>query len=323
MHRPVVGDSWLKVRARAFVSACEVWWVKNLIKPVFFLLPPMLLTAVATRQGLNEQVVQLFGNTIGDLLNGSALLILLGAYLYISAMKALYAGIEYYSKPARELGTTDLLAILKAINIVVGDKNKRFSTYLKKNLSSNSINPSVTFNEITRPDQQIALLIKSLHTVVEFMDDKNAFYRVGLMRVERGTPTEWAAFEPASHPPRTQPEQLAAPSSTISAAIKTKAIVIVEDIQEEMVRKVNKKERRFLRSNTQDGESGAQLCFPVIHGSTGCVEYVISIAGNKKACLVEEHAQLYSWIIEHFATRISLEHSLLVLKEKANVKEAA
>ncbi|MBY0417191.1 MAG: hypothetical protein K2W88_03905 [Pararheinheimera sp.] len=323
MHRPVVGDSWLKGKSRSFIAFCETWWVKNLVGPVVFLLPPMLLTSAITRPTFSAQLVQAFGQKVGDVLNSYPILLLASAFIYVALIKAIYAGISVYSKPAKDLETKDILAILHALNIVVGDKNQRFSTFLRKNLKNELLNPATTFHEITRPDQQIALLTKSLLSVFDYLDDKNTVFRVGLMRISNSAPVEWVAFEPAAHPPRTQPEQLAAPSSTISLSIRTKSIIVVEDIQNELSKKSNKKERRFLRGHTQETDQGSQLCFPITHASTGAVEYVVCIAGNKKACLIEKHAELYKWIIEHFSTRISLEHSLLVLKDKANVKEAA
>ncbi len=323
MHHPVVGDNWFKKKAREFVSFSEKWWVKNFLGPVLFVLPPMLATAVAMRPALYDEAVKILGQTVGDALGGSGLLIFLVAFIYIAVLRAALAGIEYYSRPARELGSKDILAILGAINLVVGDKNKRFGAHLKRQLKVQVVNPGVTFLEITRPDQQIALLITGLKTVFEYIDEENAAYRVGLLRIENAAPTEWVAFEPASQPPRTPPAQLAAPSSTVSYSIRTRSIVVIEDIQAELNRKGNKKERRYLRSNTQESDQGSQLCYPINHGSTGSVEYVITIAGNKKACLIEKHAELYAWIIENFSARISLEHSLMVLKEKANVQAAA
>ncbi len=323
MHNPVVGDSYLKKKSRQFVNLCEAWWFSNLIRPIFFLLPPMLASAVATRQGLSEQVVSVFGQNVGDMLNGSAVIVIIVAFLYVALMKAAFSGIKQYSKPDRELGTNDCLAIISAINLVVGDKSKRFSSHLKSQMAAQAINPGKTFLEITRPDQQIALLIVGLRTVFEYIDSTNALFRVGLLRISGGAPLEWVAFEPASHPPRTPPSQLSAPSSSVSCALKTKAIVVVEDIQAELSRKTNKQDRRYIRGNTQDRDQGSQLCFPISHASTGNVEYVITVAGNKKGCLIEGYAELYSWIIENFATRISLEHSLLALKEKANVQQAA
>lgn len=125
------------------------------------------------------------------------------------------------------------------------------------------------------------------------------------------------AFEPGAHPPRTQAKNLASPSSTVSHAIKKKSIVIVDNIQNELS-KPNKKERQFLKSNTQPTDQGSQICYPIVHASTGVIEYVLTIAGNKKNCFLSKHAELYAWIIGIFTTRISLEHSLLILKEKAN-----
>ena len=79
----------------------------------------------------------------------------------------------------------------------------------------------------------------------------------------------------------------------------------------------NKENRRFLKFNTVDGEDGSQLCYPIIHPATGKVVYVITVAGDKKLCLAEKYLPLYTWLIDHFAMRISLEHSLLLIKEKA------
>lgn len=320
MHHPVVSDSWTKKQSRRFVRFSEQWWVKNLIRPFFFILPPTLIVAIVTKQGLNHQIIDIFGPNIGERLNNSAFVILLGAFSYLALMKFIYAGIEQYSKPDKELSTEDCLAILEALNLVVGDKSKRFSNLLRKQLTLKEISPGATFLEITRPDQQIALLIKGLRSVFEYVDHTNARFRVGLLRIIKGSPTEWVAFEPATHPPRTQPDQLSAPSSTVSAALRTKSIVVIEDIQSELVKKTNKKERRFIRGNTQENEQGSQLCFPINHASTGDIEYVITIAGNKKCSLIENHSELYSWIIENFSTRISLEHSLLAIKEKANAQ---
>lgn len=323
MHHPVVGDSWLKKQARVFVDSSEKWWVKNFIRPIFFLLPPTIATAIATKSGLQQEVVAFFGQPVGDLLNHSALIVITGSFVYIATMKTIFSAIHEYSKPERELGSKDYLAIIHALNIVVGDKNKRFSTHLKKMLSTNSASPADTFNEITRPDQQIPLLVSGIKSVFEFIDEKNVFFRVGLMSVKDGSPSEWISFEPQSSPPRTKPDQLSAPTSAISCAIRTKSIVIIEDIQKELARKTTKQDRRYIRGHTQDGEHGSQLCYPVVHAATGNVEYVICIAGDQALCLQERHAGLYRWIIDVFATRITLEHSLLILKEKANVKSAA
>ena len=129
------------------------------------------------------------------------------------------------------------------------------------------------------------------------LTESDALFRVGLLIVTDGSPTEWAHFDPAERPPRTPAQDLAHPGSTVMLAIRAKSPVVVEDIAKEL-RKKTKEKRRYLKCNTREGEEGAQLCYPVIHPTTGRVEYVITIAGDKKCCLLERHQALYEWIID-------------------------
>lgn len=320
MQEPVIQDNTAKKLCRKIVGACDSWFVKYLIRPIFFLLPPMVLTMVAVRKGLQQEVVNYVGQGVGEYLNQSALLIIVGTYLYVVILKAIYAAIKSYAKPAKELGVGDLLALIKAIDIVVGDKTKRMSSEAKKALSKGKACGKTTFLQITRPDQQIPLLISGLRGIFEYMDEQKAVFRVGLLKVERDKPVDWYSFDPASLPPRTQAATLSAPTSSVAHCIKTKSIVVIDDIQKELKKK-NKKNRRFIKGNTLDSDNGSQLCYPLVHPATGKVEYVFTVAGNRPCCLIDKHTELYAWIIKHFAVRISMEHSLLIMKEMANEPE--
>ncbi len=322
MHEPVIKESNLKKICRKIVSICEHWLVKQFLRPIVFLLPPMLITMIATRKGLQDDAESLVGQGIGVFLNSSALLVIVGAYIYVVAFKALYAAIETYAKPEKELEVKDVFAILKSIEIVVEDKTKRMANEAKKAINSASICGKSTFLQITRPDQQIPLLVRGIRTVFEYMDSSKANFRVGLLKIENDKPIDWYSFEPISCPPRTQATGLQSPTSTVSRCIKTRSLIVIDNIQKELTKKT-KKERRFVKGNVQESEEGSQLCYPVIHPATGNVEYVITIAGNRADCLVEKCAELYDWIIKQFAVRISIEHSLLLMKEKANESETA
>ena len=320
MHSPVVGDNRLKKLGRGFIDTCEQWWAKHIARPVFFLLPPMIVTNVATRSNLQQEIADLLGDKVAAFIHGSALLIIVGAYLYVAFLKGVYAAIEHYSKPERELGRKECIAILQALDNVVSEKCRRFGDDLKITKKGAKHDAASIFLSITRPDQQIALLVEAVRTVFSFLDETNALFRIGLLSVKEGKPTEWLAFSPTAHPPRTAASDLSAPGSCVSSAIRTKSIVVVQDIQKE-IKKRTKGERRFMKGNTQPTDQGSQLCFPIIHASSGNVEYVLSIAGNKRDCLIEEHAELYAWILEHFVLRISLEHNLVLLREMANGPE--
>ena len=320
MNEPVVGDSWIKKQCRGIVKICESLFIKHIIRPIFFLLPPTILTMVAAKKGLQVEIVLLVGENIGNFLNQSALLIIIGAYLYVVIIKSIYAAIRSYAKPAKELEVGDLIAIIKSIDIVVGDKAKRMGNQAKLILNSRSICGRKTFKKVTRPDQQIPLLISGVRSVFEYMDDANTIFRVGLLKIEKNKPVDWYSFDPVSQPPRTKATASQSPTSTVSQCIKSRSIIIVDDIQKELNKKT-KKERKFVKGNTQELDQGSQLCYPLIHPATGQIEYVFTIAGNRSNSLVMKHSELYAWIINHFAVRISMEHSLLIMKEKANEPE--
>lgn len=317
MHDPIVGDNWRKKAGRSIVDLCEQWWVKCIIKPFIFILPPMIVTNVATRSELQKQLFNILGEKISGFVHDSALLIIIGAFIYVMILKSIYAAIEHYSKPERELGRKDFIAIISALNTVVSEKCRRFGDDLKKYKASTNQDAVSIFFQITRPDQQIALLVEAVHTIFLYLDKTNALFRVGILSVKNGRAEEWLAFSPGSHPPRTSASELSVPSSCVSHAIKTKSIIVVQDIQHELSKRT-KIERRFMKGNTQPSDQGSQLCFPIVHPSSSTVEYVFTVTGNKKNCLIEEHAELYAWLLEHFVLRVILEHNLILLKEVAN-----
>lgn len=324
MRKPVSRDTKARLYCRNFVAFANHWFISSFVRPIFFLLPPSILTWAATRSGIRTDLESLLGPKVGALLSQSGLLILVVAYLYVAIMKSIFSGIEHYSRPEKEVGRDEVNAILRSVNVVVGDKMKRFSVQAKSVLDKPHIDARTIFENITQPTQQIGLLVSALRGAFEFIDQSGALFRVGLLIITDGSPTEWAHFDPAERPPRTPANDLGHPGSTVMHAIRAKAPVVVEDIAKELNKKTKDK-RRYLKCNTREGEDGAQLCYPIIHPATGRVEYVITIAGDKKCCLLERHLALYEWIIEHYALRIALEHSLLILKGKSRepVEQAA
>lgn len=314
MRRPISGEGKYTKICKRIVNFCEHWSVEHILRPIIFLLPPILLTHLATKKGLEGDITNLLGEKFGSFLNESALLIIVGAYIYIVIIKGVYAFIKNNARPEKELGRDDILLLLKSLNVIVGDKSKRISDSAKSKLSC----PKEIFSGITKPEQQIKLLVAAIKGVFEGLDStSNASYRVGLLKIDsRKKPIEWVHFEPNESPPRTSLQQLSSPSSTVSHSIKINNIVVVEDVEKESKKK-SKDERRYA-SGTSPITEGAQLCYPINHSATGGIEYVITIAGDKRKCLEEKHTELYRWILDHFVLRISLEHSLLLLKERSN-----
>jgi hypothetical protein len=233
MQQPVIGFSWPKKCAKKIVSGCDSWLSKHILGPIFILLPPILVTAAATKSGMQSQIVEIFGDKFGSFFNNSALVIILSSYFYTVIIKAIYAAIKDYAKPSKELEVGDLIALINAIDIIVSDKTKRMSSEAKESLVKNGLKASETFLKITKPELQIPLLISGIKSVFEYMDN-NIIFRVGLLKINKGKPTEWYAFEPISTPPRTDAKTLGSSSSTVNHCIKAKSIIVVEDIQKEL-----------------------------------------------------------------------------------------
>lgn len=316
MIDPIVGDNWCRKQCRTIVKTCESFFVKHFVYPVVIVLPPAVMMAVAQKAELKKAAVDL-APSLGEMLSsGTALAVLIGAPIYMALVKAAYAGIKSYSKPARELSKAEVISILNAIEIAVNAKSIRMAAGAKGAIGKGSICPKETFKDITLPGQQMSLLTLGIHAVFERLSGDSIDFKVGLLKVNMNKPTDWLAFHPQAIVPSMSAEELAHKNSTVACCIRSKRIVIVDDIEKELKKKEEK--RRYLTGSAEAKEKGSQLCFPVTHPATGKIQMVITIAGDKPNSLIEKHADLYEWVLKHFVVRLSLEQSLLIMKEKAN-----
>lgn len=316
MIDPIVDDNRGRKICRAVVKICEGFFVKNVVYPVVIVLPPAVMMAVAQRSELKTEVSKL-APSLGEMLTTTtALAVLIGAPLYMVLVKTIYAAIKNYSKPGRELSKPEIISILNAIEIAVNAKSIRMATGARGALGKGSICPKETFRDITLPGQQMSLLTTGIHAVFERLSGETIDFKVGLLKVENGKPTEWLAFHPQAIAPSMTAEELTHRTSTVSCCLRSKKIVIVDDIEKELRKKEDK--RRYVASSAEAKEKGSQLCFPVTHPATGKIQLVITIAGDKANSLIERHSDLYEWVLKHFVVRLSLEQSLLIMKEKAN-----
>ena len=142
------------------------------------------------------------------------------------------------------------------------------------------------------------------------------------MAVESEKLTDWFVFAPENKPPKTDAKALSNPSSSIMRSLKSKSMIIIEDIQEELKKK-NKDNRRFIKGSTQAKDQGSILIIPIYCPNTRSPIYMVSIMGNKKGCLLKKNKELYSWLLDLYTQRIILEHHLLLMKESNNEEETA
>lgn len=306
---PVAGDNSCKVFCRRIVKFCESFIVKNIVYPIVIVLPPILVTSVAQTDELKKELLKYL--SADSLTTVSNLVLIILATIYMVLVKAIYLGIKSYGKPSKELEKRDLIAILRGIDIVLDEKAKR----MDKNAALTLASPrdcTQIFKAVTLPEQQISLLVVAIHSFFEYLSEQKVNFRVGLLRVESDKVVEWEAFHPRSSPPRTLPAKLNIPTSTVSKCIKSKSMIIINDVRKELLKEKSK--RAYFEGNFQSSEQGSQLCYPIVHNSDGKIHYVLTIAGNKADSLNQSHTDLYKWVLNHYIVRISLERSLLIMK---------
>lgn len=222
--------------------------------------------------------------------------------------------IRDYSVPNSQISKDDFFTILNSLNVVVSSKNERFLKATKEALKEGWA-PERVFEEITKPDQQIALLICSIQGIFETIFEQKVEIRVGLMELENKKPADWFVFAPYASPPRTSSAVLKSPSSTIMCAIKSGGLVVIEDMVAEFKKK-SKSERKCVKGSVSDKENGSLIAMPIYCPNTKDPIYVLSIKANKPKAFIEADKERYKWIFENiFFTRILLEHHVMLMKQ--------
>ena len=288
----------------------ETWYIKYLLGPVLFVIPVVSLNTIISERDLLLQL-SYAQKTIEYQI---PLIIILTSLILLS--KISNPIIREYSKPNSHISQEELLIILDTLNTAVSSKTERFLNVTKKVLA-NKWKPARIFQEITKPEQQIALLIFAIQGIFEFLFKREVEIRVGLMEIENNKPTEWFTFAPKETPPKTGPNALSAPTSAIMRSLELGDIVVVEDMQNE-INKNNKDGRMCIKGSTNNNDNGSLITLPIYCPNTREPIYVLSVKSNKVKCFLQEEKERYKWIFQNiFFTRIILEHHLLLMKKEA------
>ncbi len=303
-------------RTTRFRKACfaaykflEAWYVKFLIGPIFFVVPVTFLGIVVTKKQLLKDL------PYGEKLIEYQIPLIFVFVVSLVLARIIFALIKEYSKPNSCVNNEEILAIVSAIDGVVDSKNHRFLDATKRSIKE-KWDAKRTFNEITKPEQQIALLVYAIQGVFEYIYNQEVEIKVGLMEIKDNIPQEWFAFAPKDLPPKTGPNDLSAKSSAIMRALESGGLVVVESIKRELQKK-SKKDRMCVKGRGDDN-SGSLITVPIYCPNTRQAIYVLSIKANKEGTFLIGEVDRYKWILQvMFFKRIVLEHHLLLMKTGA------
>ncbi|MDX9963109.1 hypothetical protein [Desulfobacter postgatei] len=237
MINPYFSTSRLSKCCNCLLMFFDHWIPRFVLAPIFFIVPSTILVSSLSNTNLYQQLEASLGPQIAGTLKSSHLLIIIWVVLLTYIGRSLFSIIQHFALEDSELTKKDIVSILNTIDVVVQSKCNRFlrntKQVLKKKLSSSEI-----FKMITQPDQQIALIVQAIQGIFETLHGNNTEFRVGLMAVKSEKLTDWFVFAPENKPPKTDAEALSNPSSAIMRALKSKSMIIIEDIQEELKKKI-------------------------------------------------------------------------------------
>jgi hypothetical protein len=218
-----------------------------------------------------------------------------------------------------ELTATEYGLILRALDEIDGNKMARFGNLAADTQSATiAVNPDAIFQTITQPSIQIAAIISAIYLVfrldAEATDPQNTgALCVTLARLKKSQFEKFEVWVPQTQAPSSSRQHLRRKESAIERAATTRKPVIVNDIARELKRKHG--EKRFCAGAPGSSEDGSIIAFPVFHQPTNDVPYVITIRSQHPGHFVPRLRDRYAILLQPFVIRISIEHSLALLKE--------
>jgi hypothetical protein len=212
----------------------------------------------------------------------------------------------------------ELFTLLKALDRVLGKKLDRFGKYAKSIKETTA--KSTVFANITHPQKQIETLIDNLFNTLATITGDTSI-EVVLAKIENSEPVSWEYYMPEdSHPPDDLLDSQKRGNTLFAhAAQKRHKPEVVEDIEKHLNRTQNKGKRKYvpLDEATQGVDDGSIACFPLYHEHLRDVVYCISVKSGIPGRINNKYVKRYGYIVEEFAKRILLEHTLQYMKEVA------
>jgi hypothetical protein len=207
----------------------------------------------------------------------------------------------------------ELMALLSALDRVVGFKLERFGKYSKGVTAS--VAGNTAFREITKPEDQIDYLIRNLFMLLATLT-KDETLKIVLARMENDLPVEWVSFMPDDVHPDDGVLQCKQRKSLFSHCAKKKHPVVIPDIEHHLEH-LPKDQQHYLASDLPGENEGSIVCFPILHDHSGNVIYALSVKSQKRKVIGESFKRKYGFMVKEFITRIKLEYSLSIIKSRA------
>lgn len=289
------------------------WLAKSIIN-LIVVVPPALIATLYSNKNLKHFILVVTSESTYAYIAtiGRDYVLLFNALAFIWPVLLLSLGAEIAKRAeSNGLDVENLLALVKSLDSIVGIKNKRFHLHTKK---LDALTKENAFEAITDPNAQIAEIVKEIGVFFNAIGEKRrALIRVTLAVMVDGKIDSLPIFYPNDEPITSSLDSLNSSNSAFQTAFKTKKTLLISDIQKEL--RKTKGQRKFAETENEADNSGSMICYPVkVYDSS--IPFVISIHSDEPGHFKDEFKEIYEHTLQRFALRLSVENSLLVMKEK-------
>lgn len=270
-------------------------WYRFLLKPIFIALPSSLL--VASRQAnLKENFPNFY-----EIATEHGLKIVVLSVLVPILITYIEELVNNKLNQFEELN--DHLVLLKSLNLPVEKKSKRFIEELEKIKNNPTIKSDEVFLQITKPDEQIAEIVRSLHLFFVGLGKSDKNFSTALFRMKNGVAIgSWCYFPEDAAP---DSKLLNDSDSLASHTVKKKKMLIVENIEKE------KKLDSSVVSKNCVLNDGSAICYPIKFAE----DYPLVIRITEESNFFrKDYQKLYKKVFENFQKRIQIEYALSEIK---------
>jgi hypothetical protein len=302
-------------------NACAKWaYTRYNDSFLFKLLIGLIVAAPPALTGAlygNENLKKLLRNTLSDYYLdiaaiGRDYVLIINLISFLWPIVLMIIGIEIVKKAqSNGLSVDGLLALINSLDIVVGNKSKRFNSHVRNLVL---LSKETAFETITNPNAQIEEIVREICSFFNATksDKKTALIRVTLAIFENNKIVNIPIYFPMDEPVKSSVDKLNQPHSAFSTAYKHKKMVLISDVKKELHKPINK--RKFAETESEEDNSGSMICYPIkVHDNS--VPFVVSIHCDEAGYFKEEFRDIYEHSLKRFELRLSLEYSLLVMKE--------
>ena len=292
-------------------------WVSTLFVPIIAVLPPVLVAA--TDEEKNYWPAAVWG-PLRQFLAAHRPLATLALFWPVGVLLLAFGGgwirkkfIDLDELTAKEYGL-----ILRSLDEIAGNKMGRFGSLAADTFSATAaVDPDAIFQTITQPGTQISSLLNGIYLVFRLdaeaaEPNSSATICVTLARLHKGQFIDFEAWVPQHQPPTSKTRLLKNRESAIFYCATQRKPLIIGDLSKELKKRTG---RRFAQGAPGSSEEGSIIAYPVIHQATNSVPYVITVRSQNRNHFSPRLKERYRILLQPFALRISIEHSLAVLKE--------